>query len=994
MLKSITKKTALIALISFFGVSVALAAGAISLQPVSTTAKVGESITYNVVMRAEDPFSAYQIKVDFAGASVSNPIFALSDTWKQANKIPTYGPVDTTRNELDNNTILLQSSLVGTGIEAAFVNDMPIGVLTVKAASTGTLTASISSANFFTNGLETPEGSDLGITIASPSSVVVSSAPDVMWGDVNGDHNLNVSDLAMLKAFLVGIITKDKINYANADLTGDTNVNVADLAKLKAILVGIIPNPNTAAGKASFEKPLQLLDVPKDSAQLVVTGGPFKVGDTITAVLTANIGTAVMTGYDFKMKYDSSVLSLENVADGKAITDKYLESPTKNTTVAGEIGVVGASTYTDMTQPTGVIEMMVVTFKVKTTTVNSTAIQVTELNFTKLEYSDANFVTVSLTPIKTDVSLQGDTVPTETPTNTPVVVVPTDTPTNTPVPATPTPESPTAVPTNTPVLPTPTETTVATPTETAVATPVPPTPTNTPVVPTPTATESAVATPTETAAATPTETSVATPVPPTPTNTPVVPTPTATETAVATPTETSVATPVPPTPTNTPVVPTPTATETAVATPTETAAATPTETSVATPVPPTPTNTPVVPTPTATETAVATPTETSVATPVPTDTPVVPTPTETSVATPVPTDTPAIPTPTETATATPEIPTPTNTPVEVTPTPETPTATPEIPTPTNTPVEGTPTPEVTPSEVPTPTVTPTEVPTVAPTPTPGEVSVEPGSGLAVLSINGILMERGTQSGSQYKATFTGQPVDLEIVGTQPWVLLTNGSIWIDGKTTALKPIQDALELKVLGNGEGYLIMDRMGNIYAYGTAVKQGDAIFKKKLQFGKVVVETRVPLAVDFEVVPAPTDSTINKGYYVMGSDGTFQKFGDSTLVDLPNVPAGFGPVVSFKLNVTLGNVTGYTVMNYLGQIVTWDGATFSTPWTAALRKSTDPYIVDFTIGDKGDLYILNELGYIFGPGGIVNTPANYGNLIGKPGFYDIEFGKLAPAN
>jgi len=141
---------------------------------------------------------------------------------------------------------------------------------------------------------------------------------------------------------------------------------------------------------------------------------------------------------------------------------------------------------------------------------------------------------------------------------------------------------PTATPTNTPIPPTATPT--ATPTNTAV----PPTAT-----PTATATNTATATPTATATATNTATN--TPVPPTATATntftPVPPTATATATNTYTPvppTETATATS-----TFTPVPPTATATETSTFTPVP-PTATATATSTFTPVPPTatPTNVP------------------------------------------------------------------------------------------------------------------------------------------------------------------------------------------------------------------------------------------------------------------------------------------------------------------------------------------------------------------------------------------------------------------
>jgi hypothetical protein len=898
MLKSMSKKIALIMMIALVGVSATFAAGALTLQARDTQVSVGEPVIFDVFLQNDDPYSAYQLQIDLAseeGVVLTNPSFEVGTEWTKGNAAQ-YGPVQVL-SDIVENRITIQSSLIGVGSEVAFPegNAQILGTLTAIASSEGTLTAGIVNPRFFSNGLEEPEGTSGDVIITDPISVIIGGDVPVI-GDVNGDGELKVSDLAMLKAFLAQVIPALP-NPGNGDINGDGKLSVADAAMMQAILAGVIPNPNIS-GKVAKPTRFNPFQVSELNTAVIVDGGPFSAGDTITAIVYANVSTSVVTGYDYTITYDPAVLSLQGgVAPGKAITDGFLDNPTPNLSTPGTIIFVGTSSFADLTQPTGIVEFVKLTFTVLDDSSPSTNIAVSNVDI-----SDSQFMTVNVTPLTTTVDFAGavEPTPTETPTEVP-------TPTNTPEP-TATPESAT---------PTPIEVPTDTPEPTATPESATPTPTEVPTnTPEPTATpESATPTPTEV-----------------PTNTPE---PTATpESATPTPTEV---------PTNTPE---PTATP-------ESATPTPVE----------------VPTPTETPTEVPTPTNT----PEPTATP--------ESATPTPVE---VPTPTETPT---EVPTPTNTPE--------PTAT-EVPTPVDTPTE-VPTPVDTPTEEPspTPTVTPTEVPTPTFTPTPeGPVSVGDDSGLVVLNHTGIIMQRGTKTGSEFDTeAFPGQPVDLEIIGNQPVVLMTSGTVWPSSaqKGDALV-IADALDLEPLANGDGYLIIDRLGNVYAAGTAVHQGDAVFNQTIQFGRYNVTSRVPIAVDLEVVPDPADPTVNKGYYVLGSNGVIQKFGDATLADLPGIPAGFGPVVSFDLEITAGNVSGYTIMNYLGQITTWNSVTgFNVVWTDPLRSSSDPYVVDFTFGSSGELYILDEFGTVTGPGGIVNDPDAFEGLLGETGFFDIEFGKLA---
>ena len=341
--------------------------GVISLKPASNTAQVGDTITFEVVMRSTDPFSAYQVKVNFADASsasnpslqlVSDPNFKLLDVWTIANKVP-YGPVNTTNTVLDsNNSILLQSALVGSNSGVSFVNDMPIGSLTVKAKSPGTLNASITTASSFTNGLEAPEGTKL--EIGSPASVVISSVPDGKKGDASGDGVLSIADALMIRQFLAGI-RPDLPKPDLADISGNGQVDIADALYIQQVLAGIRPDPNIA-GKSKFvvktafnpnnyvPRPFQ---IPEMTVAYLVSGGPFKVGDTFEARVIANVSSNNIGAYDFTLTYDDTAVTAKSVKAGAATTDGFLGAPISNIKQSGTVKINGTSTLADLGKTNG-----------------------------------------------------------------------------------------------------------------------------------------------------------------------------------------------------------------------------------------------------------------------------------------------------------------------------------------------------------------------------------------------------------------------------------------------------------------------------------------------------------------------------------------------------------------------------------------------------------------------------------------------------------------
>ncbi len=59
-------------------------------------------------------------------------------------------------------------------------------------------------------------------------------------GDVNGDNEINVSDLATLKKYIAGLLTEAEMLTVNPDVDENGTVNVADLALLKKMIAGLV----------------------------------------------------------------------------------------------------------------------------------------------------------------------------------------------------------------------------------------------------------------------------------------------------------------------------------------------------------------------------------------------------------------------------------------------------------------------------------------------------------------------------------------------------------------------------------------------------------------------------------------------------------------------------------------------------------------------------------------------------------------------------------
>ena len=942
-------------------VPVSFAAGVISLTPQSDQGSKDAPVAFDVYLQSEDALSAYLLEFQFDGVSVGSAEFTYADAW---TSIP--APVNPVVGEFVDGQLVVQSSLIGANAGLSFTDATKIGTLSVVPSDEGTLNAAVSFGNAFTEGLLQPEGSAL--TLGDSVSVDVTAGPGGILGDANGNGGLDIIDALLIRQFLAEL--RDSVPQPElADINGNGGIDIIDALFIQQILAGLRDDPNQqpaamfAAYVPNQTNAIARLASAQSTVNTTLIGDAN--GDGSITIDDANLIRAYLAGADVKLAdpayADINVNGVVDIADALYITqivnglrsdpndpnsifefyvkkDWYvqpLQVPDNTLTIVFDAG------------PFDVGQQVVGTV---TANIGASALGAYDL---RLSY-DSSLLSVAGVAGGSASELGAPTANTGTPgtilmnglnassLTSPVGVVEFAVITFD------------VLATSSPT--TPVDISVTTFADTNFSD------ISVEAVPGTVNLQQAVEEPTATPVVPPTETPTETPAPPT--NTPVPAT----------------NTPVPPT--NTPVPPTATpesATETPVP-PTETPAA-PTAT------PESATATPVEPTATP-ESATATPVEPTATPESATATPVAPTATpESATATPVPpTNTPVAPTATpESATATP-VP-PTNTPIAPTATPETGTATPVPPTATPQP---TPEPEA--------TATPTVIPT------PISVTIGPDNGLLLLSHDGVVLSRGFESGTAVEVeNIPSQPIDLELIGDSTLLAINvdgvispadlviagegEGSVLESGEIIDLEPI-------VTGSGlEGYLVLDRLGNVRAYGTAAFQGDTEYVRSIRFGGIVIEQAISLAVDLELVVDPANPSSNLGYYILNREGEIENFG--AVPELPAIDStAFGNTVAFDLLVSGGSVDGYRVLTEFGQVIEWtEAGGFVSVAPDVLRMfDREPLPVDFVEVD-GAYYILNERGFLFGPSGVVSGPESLADYIDNPGFFDMEAGVLGAA-
>jgi len=268
-----------------------------------------------------------------------------------------------------------------------------------------------------------------------------------------------------------------------------------------------------------------------------------------------------------------------------------------------------------------------------------------------------------------------------------------------------------------------------------------------------------------------------------------------------------------------------------------------------------------------------------------------------------------------------------------------------------------------------------------------------------MSYQGVFLTRGTDSGSEVDmGVVVGRPVDIEIVGGKLLYTTTDGNLFPQTyrmDSTGGATLKEVVDMEPVLNADGtlggYLMLDRWGNVHAYGSATFMGNAKFVQEVTFGARKSQVVLPLAVDLEIVPG--------GYYILGSDGSLFSFDSttgvagSTTVNGITLQAGTG--TSEDLGAVALNVdaTGnYQVLLQNGTILFWSTALNRYTLGAPLyTQPNHPLVVDFTKAGEA-FFLLDENGSVFSglPDAVNNNPAQFEYLTGKPGFFDIEAGFL----
>ena len=64
-------------------------------------------------------------------------------------------------------------------------------------------------------------------------------SPEVILGDANGDHSMDIVDATYIQRYLVSMVSKYDIVETAADVDGDGDVTILDTTRIQRVLVGI-----------------------------------------------------------------------------------------------------------------------------------------------------------------------------------------------------------------------------------------------------------------------------------------------------------------------------------------------------------------------------------------------------------------------------------------------------------------------------------------------------------------------------------------------------------------------------------------------------------------------------------------------------------------------------------------------------------------------------------------------------------------------------------
>ena len=84
-----------------------------------------------------------------------------------------------------------------------------------------------------------PEDGKAADTAATDGETTADENNTIILGDINGDGNINVSDIALAASHIKGIRALTPQQQKAADITGDGQINVSDIAAISAHIKGI-----------------------------------------------------------------------------------------------------------------------------------------------------------------------------------------------------------------------------------------------------------------------------------------------------------------------------------------------------------------------------------------------------------------------------------------------------------------------------------------------------------------------------------------------------------------------------------------------------------------------------------------------------------------------------------------------------------------------------------------------------------------------------------
>ena len=217
----------------------AIAVANCSVTAESVEAVAGQSVTIPIVISGNGGFTNFCIMIDYD---------------REALEL-------TSINSANGENTYLCGDMVGTNTVYEDENGNTFGfincALTEKCSENGTLfTVTFKVADDFTGSAEVkPVVSymrnnaavfsvfeEITVTVADGTvTVQESDTPNVVYGDVNGDGSVDISDVQLLFEYVLGITSIDDGQIIAGNVNGDSATDISDVQRLFEYVLGIIP---------------------------------------------------------------------------------------------------------------------------------------------------------------------------------------------------------------------------------------------------------------------------------------------------------------------------------------------------------------------------------------------------------------------------------------------------------------------------------------------------------------------------------------------------------------------------------------------------------------------------------------------------------------------------------------------------------------------------------------------------------------------------------